>query len=461
MDIKNICFLICGLPRSIDLVIYNIEKLFDPTIFELNYFVCTSIHKESEYCNTNELNTLIENVKIKNILLLENLIDTSYRNACNYFKKIVNGIKCIDDNYDIYFIIRSDLILENIHFLSYVTDDGLYLSNSNNNSFTINEPNRLNEQIIITKNFNLLLEFIKIYEFSIKNINYSDIIMYNFITTNKIKYNIININYKLILSKCNIIAISGDSGSGKSSLMEYLINLYDRNVLKLETDRYHKWERNNINYNSITHLNPYANHLEMMENDVFNLKIGNEIYQVDYNHDTGKFTDKNKIESSNNIILCGLHTLYMDSLNSIIDIKIYMDTNRDLITKWKIQRDTNKRGYTIDKINKQIESRKNDYYEYIYSQKINADIIVNLYENENELKCNLIIQNQYIFNKLSVYFIKYNYKINIENNCFIIELKNNYNYIASNENINYTIPNITIENNYYNEILILLILYMK
>jgi uridine kinase len=286
--------------------------------------------------------------------------------------------------------------------------------------------------------------------------------MYNFITTNKINYNIININYKLILSKCNIIAISGDSGSGKSSLMEYLINLYDMNVLKLETDRYHKWERNNINYNSITHLNPYANHLEMMENDVFNLKIGNEIYQVDYNHDTGKFTDKNKIESSNNIILCGLHTLYMDSLNSIIDIKIYMDTNRDLIKKWKIQRDTNKRGYSIDKINKQIESRKNDYYEYIYSQKTNADIIVNLYEIVNELKCNLIIQNQHIFNKLSIYFIKYNYKISIENNCFIIELKNDYNYIASKEKINYEIQNISIENNYYyNEILILLILYMK
>ena len=47
-----------------------------------------------------------------------------------------------------------------------------------------------------------------------------------------------------------------------------------------------------------------------MNMDVYNLKIGHEIYAVDYDHSTGKFTQEEKIEAKNNIILCGLHTLY-------------------------------------------------------------------------------------------------------------------------------------------------------
>ena len=45
-----------------------------------------------------------------------------------------------------------------------------------------------------------------------------------------------------------------------------------------------------------------------MSNDVFNLKLGNDIYQVDYDHITGKFTKPEKIENKNTVILCGLHS---------------------------------------------------------------------------------------------------------------------------------------------------------
>ena len=44
----------------------------------------------------------------------------------------------------------------------------------------------------------------------------------------------------------------------------------------------------------------------------------------------------NQIKSSDQIILCGLHTLYTNDLNELLDIKIFMDTDRNLIKKWKI-----------------------------------------------------------------------------------------------------------------------------
>ena len=46
---------------------------------------------------------------------------------------------------------------------------------------------------------------------------------------------------------------------------------------------------------------------------------------------------------------------------------------------WKIKRDIVKRGYTVEKIYKQIIDRKNDYQTYIQIQREKADIIICFY----------------------------------------------------------------------------------
>jgi uridine kinase len=269
---------------------------------------------------------------------------------------------------------------------------------------------------------------IGLYEYCLNNNNYLDIVLYNYLKINNIDYKLIDINYKLIISKCNVIGISGDSGSGKSTILKSLLNIFeDNNVLSLETDRYHKWERGDSNYTQYTHLNPYANNLEKMYDDVYDLKIGNEIYQVDYDHNTGKFTQKEKIHSKKNILLCGLHTLYDNKFHELLDIKIFMDTDKELIKKWKIQRDTKERGYSIEKVLQQINNRENDYNNYILIQKQNADIIINFYELNDKLECNLIITNVLIINKIIQKIVQMNYEILIEEtNKLIIKLKNEY-----------------------------------
>ena len=164
-----------------------------------------------------------------------------------------------------------------------------------------------------------------------------------------------------------------------------------------------------------------------MNDDLYQLKIGEDIYQVDYSHSSGKFTQKEKIEKKKNIIICGLHTLYQDNMNRLLDIKIYIDTDRKLIKKWKIRRDVTERGYNLEKVLKQIDKREEDYYKYIIDQKNKADIIINFYE-ENELKCDLIIQNNYFKNIIIDKLLKYKYKISYLNERLIINLKNNNLY---------------------------------
>ena len=46
-------------------------------------------------------------------------------------------------------------------------------------------------------------------------------------------------------------------------------------------------------------------------------------------------------------------------------MKIYLDTDRELIKKWKIERDVKERGYSMEKVLKQIEFREKDYEEYL------------------------------------------------------------------------------------------------
>ena len=415
----KICILICGLTRSIDLVINNIENIFS----EYNIDLIVSLNNSFE---DNKYNIIFNNFKIIKKIFITDIHDDSYRNSLNYSYKVCDGLKILPSYYDLYIVIRTDIIINNID-ISQLDDNKLYFSNKNINQFTKEIKNRVNDNIIITKNYNLLKKMSNLYNYNLENNNYLDIVLYNYLKLNNINYDLLNIDYKLILSKCNIVAIAGDSGSGKSTLMNILKPLFENeSILTLETDRYHKWERGDNNYQKYTHLNPYANHLEKMYEDVYDLKIGNEIYQVDYDHSSGKFTQKEKIESKNNIILCGLHTLYENKIHNLLDIKIFMDTNRELIKKWKINRDVTERGYSLEKVLKQIEVREKDYEEYIINQKNNADIIINFYEELNEsLQCKLLIQNSNIINKIIKSILELNYNIVFENNIMIINLKHN------------------------------------
>ncbi len=420
----KICFIICGQPRSIDLTLINIEKLFEQ--HEIYYNIClTNNFKsyEKEYLNSSfNLQNIITNKNLKQMLLVNDVQSSEFRNYLNYTNKIKKIINVIENDYDLFILIRSDFTFCSIDFLSDIIDDNcLYLSTNTSNKLIVTKE-KLNDNIIITKNFSLLCKLKLLYDFSKENKNFLEINLFNFLKNNQIQYYLININYNLILSRCNMIAISGDSGSGKSTLMRSISKLFNNNFTLLETDRYHKWERGNINYFQYTHLNPYANNLDKMNIDIYNLKIGNNIYAVDYDHLTGKFTPEKKIESKNNIILCGLHTLYNDITNNIIDIKIYMDTDRETIKKWKIKRDVEERGYLLEEVLKHIESRDKDYLDFIDKQKDNADIIVKFYEKDKNIVCDVIIKNTQFISKFLL--VPYENQI-FEENMITINLKYN------------------------------------
>lgn len=364
------------------------------------------------------MDELMDNDNIRKLHYIVDTNNSNYRNGINYLRKLKHLIEGIDQCYDMYMLIRSDMIFVDCSFIDLINTDDLYVCGKQYNTYIDATANQVNTNVLVTRSWDTLQ---KLRNIDLREDNHSEIILYDCCIRNRIPPVPITIDYKLMLSLCNIISIAGDSGSGKSTLAKSL-NFLFKNSLTLETDRYHKWERGDVNYKTYTHLNPYANHLVKMENDVYNLKIGNEIYTVDYDHETGKFTAEEPIAPSNNIIVCGLHTLYNNSMNQIVNLKIYMDTDRELIKKWKIQRDTTARGYSYEDVVKQLNRREKDYNEYILSQKNNADMIVRFYEADSKIECKLTIINPQLILRLMVLNMK-EYTMYYDNMQLLIKLR--------------------------------------
>jgi len=230
-------------------------------------------------------------------------------------------------------------------------------------------------------------------------------ILWAYLSDLDIDKNLLEIDYNVILSLCNVFAIAGDSGSGKTTLGN-ILKQYFSNSFMLECDRYHKWERGDDNWKKFTHLNPEANYITKMSDDIFDLKIGKSIYHVNYDHSSGRFTEKQEVETSDNLIVCGLHSL-LGKNDGVYDLKIFVDTDTRLKQLWKIKRDVLERGYTKEKVLEQISLRKDDYYKYVLPQRDLSDLIIN-FTSEDQIDLNYpeilpsVILNLFIHKKYSL-----------------------------------------------------------
>lgn len=182
--------------------------------------------------------------------------------------------------------------------------------------------------------------------------------------------------------KSFVIGIAGDSGAGKSKLLEKIEHLFgsEKDVLFIEGDGDHRWARNDDNWEKYTALDPQANFLYRQADNIRKLKRGNHVERSDYNHDTGQFTKQRRVDTKKYIVLCGLHSLYLPALRDELDLKIFIDTDQELRKFWKIERDTKSRGYSKEAIVAQIEKRIPDAEKYIYPQKEYADMIITYFD---------------------------------------------------------------------------------
>ena len=179
-----------------------------------------------------------------------------------------------------------------------------------------------------------------------------------------------------------LLGIAGDSGSGKTTLTELLVAIFsNRNTTVVAGDDMHKWEREHEMWQDYTHLDPVANELHSDIKNVYTIKHGNAIARRQYDHMTGKFTEPKIHEPKRLIIFEGLHAFFLDKARKAFDLKIYIAPEDQLRLHWKILRDSEKRGYSKEKIMAVLEKRKDDSEKFIAVQEKHSDIVISLRNN--------------------------------------------------------------------------------
>ena len=210
-----------------------------------------------------------------------------------------------------------------------------------------------------------------------------------------------------------VIGIAGDSGAGKDTFANALTGLFgSHSVATISGDDYHLWDRQQPIWQVMTHINPAANDLERFAKNLISLSDGKSIQTCHYDHGTGKIGRPFTIKSNDIIISSGLHALYLPILRECYDLSIYLDINEDLRAYFKVQRDVNKRGYTIEGVLDALAKRNPDSEKFIRPQAAFADLIFSLRpihsssllnsSEANPPRLKLVVKSRHGFNELSL-----------------------------------------------------------
>ncbi len=174
-----------------------------------------------------------------------------------------------------------------------------------------------------------------------------------------------------------MIGIAGDSGAGKNLLASVLADLFEpKATALLEGDDYHKWERGHARWGDYTHLHPRANDLEELAAHTDDLVSGRLIFAPHYDHATGTFTAPRKVHGSKLVIVQGLHAYYLRQMRKQLDLKVFLAPHPLVRLSWKIRRDVQERGHSLEKVLDSLRRREADAQAHIDPQKDLADWII-------------------------------------------------------------------------------------
>lgn len=181
------------------------------------------------------------------------------------------------------------------------------------------------------------------------------------------------------MNDCKVIGICGGSGSGKTTIVRKISELFSDFVF-LAQDNYYK-SAEFISNNNITAFN--FDHPEAFDNDLLiehllKLKNGQtiEIPQYDFVHHRRK-EETVHVEPKKLIIFEGIMIYTNKMVRDLIDLKIFVDTPDDIRFIRRLQRDIHERGRTIDSvIDQYLNVVRPGHFEFIEPTKAYADIII-------------------------------------------------------------------------------------
>lgn len=177
-----------------------------------------------------------------------------------------------------------------------------------------------------------------------------------------------------------IIGIAGGSGSGKTTLADNIAAYFGQQVALLRHDNYYKplkdlpfTERATVNFD-----HPDAFDTDLLITHLERLKKGEAIEAPIYQyHVHDRSEETNRIEPTEVILLEGILVFENARLRSLMDLKIYVDTDPDVRIIRRILRDVSERGRTLQSVAEQYLTTVKPMHEaFVEPSKKYADIII-------------------------------------------------------------------------------------
>ena len=180
-----------------------------------------------------------------------------------------------------------------------------------------------------------------------------------------------------------VIAISGPSGSGKSSMIAEVRKRHDKNDIKyLQMDHYYLdhshlslEERGGLNYDS-----PTAFDVPLLTSHIKELKNNKTIQMPNYDFSTHSRTDiLTPLEPGKVIILDGILLMAVPEVRSLIDHAVFLNTPIDLCLLRRLTRDCLERDRSVSCVVKQYEATVRPMlFKHILPSKQYADTVLPL-----------------------------------------------------------------------------------
>ncbi|MBR6595040.1 MAG: uridine kinase [Oscillospiraceae bacterium] len=177
-----------------------------------------------------------------------------------------------------------------------------------------------------------------------------------------------------------VIGIAGGTGSGKTTLMNNLIQRFAGSVTVLSHDNYYR-RNDHLSYEQrclINYDEPAALETDLMARHLDALRHGQTIQCPVYDFSQHNRSDETiEIAPKSVIIVEGILIFENKELRDLMDIKIFVDTDADVRLCRRIKRDVNKRGRSLESVLEQYQNTVKPMHEkYVEPSKKFANLVV-------------------------------------------------------------------------------------
>ncbi|MFV1884391.1 MAG: uridine kinase [Balneola sp.] len=178
-----------------------------------------------------------------------------------------------------------------------------------------------------------------------------------------------------------VIGVAGGSGSGKTTVVNYLCDhVGSKNILRLEHDSYYR-DLSHLPFEERIKLN--FDHPSSLETELLirHLTALLEGYPVEVPvYDFAAHTRKKETISAKPtqvILIDGILIFSEPDLLKLMDVKIFVDTDDDIRLLRRLKRDITERGRSVESVMKQYERFVRPMHlEFVEPSKRYADVII-------------------------------------------------------------------------------------